>query len=160
MHIRPIKPTDEPEMRELFYSFSEATVFYRFFSYLKAMPHEKMSKFVNVDYDSEMAIVAMFKEGGAERIIGSARYYVDRATGLAEYAIEVQDEYQNKGIGTTLFNHLMRVAKMKGIKGFIGYVLDTNTRAYRLMTKTGLPIETQWDDGVYTLTMRFKDEPR
>ncbi len=160
LHIRPIKPTDEPQMRELFYSFSEDTVFYRFFSYLKAMPHDKISKFVNVDYDSEMAIVGSFKEGGEERIIGSARYYVDRATGLAEYAIEVQDAYQNQGIGTTLFNHLMRVAKMKGIKGFIGYVLDTNTRAYRLMTKTGLPIETKWDEGVYTLTMRFKNEPR
>lgn len=158
--IRPIKPTDEPQMRELFYSFSKDTVFYRFFSYLKAMPHEKLSKFVNVDYESEMAIVGLVRHLGDDRIIGSARYYVDKATGLAEYAIEVQDEFQNRGAGTVLFNHLMKVAKMKGIKGLVGYVLDTNTRAYRLMTKTGLPIETQWEDGVYTLTMRFKDEPK
>ena len=160
LHIRPIRPTDELHMKELFYSFSEDTVFYRFFSYLKAMPHEKLSKFVNVDYESEMALVALFKEGGEEDVIGSARYYVDRATGLAEYAIEVQDKYQNQGIGSTLFQHLMRVAKMKGVLGFIGYVLDTNTRAYRLMMKTGLPIETRWDEGVYTMTMRFADESR
>ncbi len=158
--IRPIKPTDEPQMRDLFYSFSKDTVFYRFFSYLKAMPHEKLSKFVNVDYESEMAIVAALKHAGEEKLIGSARYYVDKATGLAEYAIEVQDDFQNRGVGTALFNHLIKVAKMKGVRGFVGYVLDTNTRAYRLMTKTGLPIETQWEDGVYTLTMRFKDEPR
>jgi GNAT superfamily N-acetyltransferase len=116
-----------------------------------------MSKFVNVDYESEMAIVLALKSGGEERIIGSARYYVDKATWLAEYAIEVQDEFQNKGAGGVLFNHLIKVAKMKGIKGFVGYVLDSNTRAYRLMTRTGLPIETKWEDGVYTLTMRFKD---
>ena len=155
--MRPIRPTDEPAMRDLFYSFSKDTVFYRFFSYLKAMPHEKLSKFVNVDYENEMAIVATLKHAGEEKVIGSARYYVDKATGLAEYAIEVQDDYQNKGAGTILFNHLIKVAKMKGIKGFVGYVLDSNTRAYRLMTRTGFPIETTWEDGVYTLTMRFKD---
>jgi len=154
--LRPIRPTDEPAMRDLFYSFSKDTVFYRFFSYLKAMPHEKLSKFVNVDYESEMALVAALKQGGEEHIIGSARYYVDKATGLAEYAIEVQDEFQNRGLGGVLFNHLTKVAKMKGIKGFVGYVLDSNTRAYRLMTRTGLPIETKWEDGVYTLTMRFE----
>ncbi|MEO0074314.1 MAG: GNAT family N-acetyltransferase, partial [candidate division WOR-3 bacterium] len=133
------------------------TIFYRFFSYLKAMPHEKLAKFVNVDYESEMAIVACIRESGEEKIIGSARYYVDRATGLAEYAIEVQDDWQNRGVGTALFEHLIRIAKIKGIKGLVGYVLDSNTRAYRLMTRTGLPIETRWSDGVYTMTMRFED---
>ncbi len=160
LFIRPIRPTDEPQMRELFYSFSKDTVFYRFFSYLKAMPHEKLSKFVNVDYESEMALVACLKDAGEEQIIGSARYYVDRATGLAEYAIEVRDEYQNRGVGSALFEHLMRVARMKGVKGLVGYVLDSNTRAYRLMTRTGLPIETKWEDGVYTMTMRFEDVGR
>ncbi|MEO0077535.1 MAG: GNAT family N-acetyltransferase [candidate division WOR-3 bacterium] len=157
LFIRPIRPTDEPQMRDLFYSFSKDTVFYRFFSYLKAMPHEKLTKFVNVDYESEMAIVACLKQGGEEKIIGSARYYVDRATGLAEYAIEVQDGWQNRGAGSALFEHLMRIARIKGVKGLVGYVLDSNTRAYRLMTRTGLPIETKWEDGVYTMTMRFED---
>lgn len=158
--IRPIKPTDEAGMREMFYSFSKETVFYRFFSYLNAMPHEKLTKFVNVDYENEMALVAVLKDAGEEQLIGSTRYYVDKATGLAEFAISVNDDYQNQGIGTLLFNHLVRVAKAKGVKGFVGYVLDSNTRAYRLMTRTGFPIETKWDDGVYTLTMRFEDGPR
>lgn len=158
--IRPIRPTDEPLMRELFYSFSKDTVFYRFFSYLRSMPHDKLTKFVNVDYETEMALVAVIGAAGEDRIIGSTRYYVDRATGLAEFAIEVQDGFQNKGVGTALFQHLIRVARARGVKGFVGYVLDSNTRAYRLMTKSGFPIETKWDDGVYTLTMRFGDAGR
>jgi L-amino acid N-acyltransferase YncA len=107
-----------------------------------------------------MAIVACLKQAGEERVIGSARYYVDRATGLAEYAIEVQDGWQNRGVGGALFEHLMRIARIKGVKGLVGYVLDSNTRAYRLMTRTGLPIETKWEDGVYTMTMRFEDAGR
>lgn len=154
--IRPIKPTDEPAMRELFYSFSRDTVFYRYFSYIKAMPHEKLSKFVNVDYEKEMALVAVIRTDGDERIVGSTRYYVDSSTGLAEFAIEIQDKYQNRGIGTALFNHLIRVARMKGVKGFVGYVLDSNTRAYRLVTKAGFPLETKWEDGMYILTLRFE----
>ncbi len=154
--IRPIKPTDEPALRELFYSFSKDTIFYRFFSYLRAMPHEKLTKFVNVDYEKEMALVAIVRINGEEKIVGSTRYYVDPSTGLAEFAIEVQDEFQNKGIGTALFQHLIRVAKIKGVKGFVGYLLDSNTRAYRLVTKTGYPLETKWEDGVYTLTLRFE----
>jgi len=97
---------------------------------------------------------------GQRVFIGSARYYVDRATGLAEYAIEVQDGWQNRGADGVLFEHLMRIARVKGVKGLVGYVLDSNTRAYRLMTRTGLPIETKWEDGVYTMTMRFEDAGR
>lgn len=156
--FRPIKPTDEHSMRELFYSFSKDTVYYRFFSYLSAMPHDKLSRFVNIDYEDEMAILAIIKKGGEEKIIGVARYSVDKATRMAEYAITIADEWQNKGVGTALFSYLVRVAKMKGIKGFIGYVLDTNVRAYRLCFKMGYPVKATWDDGVYTLTIDFTKE--
>ena len=156
--MRPIKPTDEPLMRQLFYSFSRETVYYRFFSYLKALPREKLSKFVNVDYEQEMAIVAALKDGGEETLIAVARYSVDRATGFAEIAFVVQDEFQKKGMGTALMNHLVEVARAKGVRGFVGYVLDSNRGAYHLMTKSGFPIETKWEDGAYTLTMRFETE--
>ncbi|MEO0099585.1 MAG: GNAT family N-acetyltransferase [candidate division WOR-3 bacterium] len=158
--FRPIKPTDEPLMRELFYSFSQETIYYRFFSYLTAMPHEKLKKFVNVDYEDEMAIVAVLKKPEGEKIIGVARYSKDKATGFAEFAVVIADEWQNKGIGRELFHYLIKVAKMKGIKGFIGYVLDTNVRAYRLFSKNPMnyPVRTQWEDGVYTLMMEFTEK--
>ena len=158
--FRPIKPTDEPLLRELFYSFSKETVYYRFFSYINAMPHGKLKRFVNIDYENEMAILAIQKRGGEEKILGVARYSLDKATGFAEYAITIGDEWQNKGIGTALFDYLIRVAKMKGIKGFIGYVLDTNVRAYRLCYKMGYPVKAKWEDSVYTLAMDFSGKSK
>ena len=157
--FRPIRPTDEPIMRELFYSFSKDTVYYRFFSYLTAMPHDKLKEFVNIDYENEMAILAVLKKAGEEKMVGVARYSVDKATKYAEYAISIADEYQNKGYGSLLFEYLIRVAKIKGIKGFIGYVLDTNVRAYRLCYKMGYPVKAKWEDSVYTLKMDFTEEP-
>jgi acyl-CoA hydrolase/GNAT superfamily N-acetyltransferase len=158
--FRPIKPTDEPFMRDLFYSFSKETVYYRYFSYLTAMPHERLKHFVNVDYESEMAILAILKTAGEEKVIGVAGYSVDKATNYAEYAIAMADEYQNKGYGSTLFSYLIRVAKMKGIKGFLGYILDTNVRAYRLCYKMGYPVKAKWEDSVYTLQVDFTKESR
>ncbi|MEO0114179.1 MAG: GNAT family N-acetyltransferase [candidate division WOR-3 bacterium] len=158
--FRPVKPTDEPLMRELFYSFSKETVYYRFFSYLNAMPHEKLKKFVNIDYENEMAILVIQRRAGAEKILGVARYSLDKATGFAEYAIAIADEWQNQGVGTALFSYLIRVARMKGVKGFIGYVLDTNVRAYRLCYKMGYPVKAKWDEGVYTLIMEFTEKSK
>ncbi len=155
--IRPVKPTDEPLLRDLFYTFSRETIYYRFFSYISAMSHDKLSKFVNIDYENEMAIVAILKDAGEEKIIGIARYALDKATGLAEFAFVNADEWQNKGIGTMLFSNLIKIARMKGIKGFIGYVLDTNVGAYRLTHKMGFPVKTKWEDGVYTLTLMFSE---
>jgi acyl-CoA hydrolase/GNAT superfamily N-acetyltransferase len=155
--IRPIKPTDEPLMRELFYSFSKDTIYYRYFSYLQAMPHDKLAKFVNVDYENEMALVATLKRGGEEKIIGVARYAVDKSTGLAEFAFEVTDQYQHQGVGTILFSDLIKIARMKKIKGFVGYVLDINVAAYRLVHKMGYPVKTKWQDGVYILTIDFSE---
>ena len=145
-------------MRDLFYSFSKETVYYRYFSYLTAMPHERLKHFVNVDYENEMAILAILKKAGEEKVVGIAGYSLDKATNYAEYAITMADEYQNKGYGSALFSYLMRVAKMKGIKGFIGYVLDTNVRAYRLCYKMGCPVKAKWEDSVYTLQMEFTEE--
>ena len=155
--IRPVKPTDEPLLRDLFYTFSRETIYYRFFSYISAMSHDKLSKFVNIDYESEIAIIAILKDAGEEKIIGIARYALDKATGLAEFAFVNADEWQNKGIGTMLFSNLIKIARMKGIKGFIGYVLDTNVGAFRLTHKMGYPVKSKWEDGVYTLTLMFSE---
>jgi len=160
LFFRPIKPTDEPKMRELFYSFSKETVYYRFFSYLKAMPHERLKTFVNVDYDQEMAVVAIVRSGGEEELVGTAGYTVDQATGMAEYAISVADGWQNRGLGSALLEYLVKVAKIKGVKGFVGYVLDSNTRAYRLLHKMGYKVESKWEDSVYTLSIKFEPETK
>lgn len=158
LFLRPIRPTDEAKMRDLFYQYSKETVYYRFFSYLNAMPHEKLKNFCNVDYDKEMAVVAVVPHAGEDKLVGTANYAVDQSTGMAEYAISVHEEWQNKGVGTVLLQYLIKVAKMKGIRGFVGYVLDSNTRMYRLAHKLGYKVESKWEDSVYTLTFKFDRE--
>ena len=155
LFLRPIRPTDEQKMREMFYEFSKETVYFRFFSYLNAMPHDKLKNFCNVDYDKEMAVVAVKPHAGEDELVGSARYVLDEATGMAEYAVTVAEGWQNKGVGTVLLEYLIKIAKIRGIKGFTGYILDSNTRMYRLIHKLGYKIESKWEDSVYTLSFRL-----
>jgi acyl-CoA hydrolase/RimJ/RimL family protein N-acetyltransferase len=160
LFLRPIKPTDEPKMREMFYKFSRETVYFRFFSYLNAMPHDKLKEFCNVDYEQEMAVVAMLPHAGEDELAGSARYVLDPATGMAEYAVSVAEGWQNRGVGTVLLEYLIRVARKKGVKGFTGYIMDSNTRMYRLIHKLGYKIESKWEDSVYTLSFRLDREAK
>ncbi|MEO0108474.1 MAG: GNAT family N-acetyltransferase [candidate division WOR-3 bacterium] len=160
LFLRPVRPTDEARMRDLFYAYSKETVYFRFFSYLNAMPHDKLKHFVNVDYDKEMAVVAILPRAGDDELVGTASYVVDQSTGLAEFAISVAEHWQNRGVGSVLLGYLIKIAKIKGVRGFVGYVLDSNTRMYRLIHKMGYRVESKWEDSVYTLTFRFDREAK
>jgi GNAT superfamily N-acetyltransferase len=154
--IRPIRPADESLQRDAFYNFSRETVYYRFFSYLKAMPHEQLKKFVNIDYEEEMALVAVVLDSGMEKIVGIGRYIVDRATNFAEFALVIRDDWQGRGIGKALLNSIIEVACKKGLEGFTAYILERNKRMLGLLDKTGYPYETKMKEGIYTVRIFFE----
>ena len=74
VRFRAMKPSDEEEMRRLFYRFSDEAVYYRYFSPIKTMPHTKMQEYVNVDCNRALSIVGLVGEPAQERIVAEARY--------------------------------------------------------------------------------------
>ncbi|MBN1955401.1 MAG: GNAT family N-acetyltransferase [Anaerolineae bacterium] len=153
--FRPIKPTDEPMMQDLFYALSKESIYYRFFSGISYMPHAQAQRYTVIDYQREMAIVGVLRENGREEIVAVARYVVDPATNLAEAAFLVRDDWQGKGIGTWLQEQLMEIAKSRGVAGFTGRVLPENARVLHLVHKSGLTVESSMEDGLYAFTCRF-----
>ena len=154
--FRPIKPSDEPLMRNLFYSFSEESIYYRFFGVLKDMTHEQLQHYVNVDYEEKIAIVGVLKENGAERLVAVGRYALTPASDVAEFAVIVQDSWQNRGIGTFLLEYLVQIAKKRGIKGFTAEVMADNTRMLHVFEKSGYAMEKKRLDNTYQVTLRFR----
>lgn len=157
IHFRAIKPSDEEEMRRLFYRFSDRTVYYRYFSEIKAMPHEKMQEYVNVDYRRIMSIVGIVDEAGGERIVAEGRYVRQEEGVFGDTAFVVAEEYQGKGIASRLLQMLMEEAVKKGLRGFTADVLADNKTIIRVYEKAGLPMQASMEHGVYHLTLPFPE---
>ncbi|MBN1613866.1 MAG: GNAT family N-acetyltransferase [Deltaproteobacteria bacterium] len=158
VRFRAIKPSDEEEMRRLFYRFSDHTVYYRYFSAVKAMPHGKMQQYVNIDYRRIMSIVGLVDEEGVERIIAEGRYVCLHDKAFADTAFVVDENYQGRGIATHLIDLLMKSAQQQGLEGFTADVLAENKSMLKVFEKTGLPIRSVFEFGVYNLTIPFASD--
>jgi GNAT superfamily N-acetyltransferase len=155
IRFRAIKPSDEEGMRHLFYRFSDETVYYRYFHSVSSMPHAKIQEYVNVDWNQVISIVGLIGEEGKGRIIAEARFIIIPSSPFAEIVFEVDEAYQGLGIASLLYKMLIRLAKGKGIKGFIAEVLFSNIGAMKVIRKGDLPVKARLEDGVYHLVIPF-----
>jgi acyl-CoA hydrolase/RimJ/RimL family protein N-acetyltransferase len=146
VHFRLIRPDDTDRIKELFYGLSEESIYFRFLTPLRSLRRQTLQDFYNVDQSRDISVVAVIKsdeEGETEKIIGAGRYVLNRSTNEAEFALLINDDYQNRGIGTFLLNHLMRIAKSKGVEAFIAYVHPQNQPMIRFIHKTGKVVESK-----------------
>ncbi|HOX15370.1 MAG TPA: GNAT family N-acetyltransferase [Smithellaceae bacterium] len=151
--IRPIKTSDEDMMRRLFYNFSDESKYFRYFAAKPVMPHKEMQKYVSIDYEDILSVVAIVEKGRNERIIAEARYAYDKKTDAYEVAFIVDEEFQGKGVATFLFNYLIKVARDRGIVWFIAHVLPRNEAMLKVFEKSKIKITRSYDTDA--LTLRF-----
>ena len=157
VRFRPLKPSDEEAMRRLFYRFSKKSIYSRFFFPLSTMPHKKIQSYVNIDYQTEMSVVALINEPGQEIIIAEARYARDEEDGFGDLGFFVDEKYQGLGIAGYLFELLIRLAKERALKGFKAEVLQENRSMIKVLENGGLSMDASLKDGVYKLRMPFLD---
>ena len=155
--FRPIQPTDERALKELFYSHSPSTIYQRYFSELKHLPSETVQRMVTLDYHDAMAIVGEVPVRGRKRLMAVGRYYRNPATNWAEVAVVVQEDYRKHGIATYLLRRLAKIAEEQGIIGFTADVLPENSAMLNSFHKVAVPIETHTNDGVTSLRFYLKD---
>lgn len=155
--LRPVRMSDEPMLKDFFYSLTDECMYRRFISTRRDMPHERLQKFVIIDYTKEMVILAVIEQEGKEMIIGMGQYYIDENTHTAEVAFVVRDDYQSKGIGAELLSYLIYLAKKNGLHGFTAEVLIDNKPMLNLFERMGFVIERRAEAGVYELIMSFRE---
>ncbi len=162
VHFRPIEPTDESLMQDLFYRSSEKTVYLRFFSHLRSMPHRKVQSFLDIDYSDHLALVGTVMEGEREVIVAVGRYYRNAATNYADCAFMVRDDWQGKGIGRYLVGRLIEIARTRGVEGFTADVLTDNTRMMHVFHEFAPgPITSSMEAGAYHISfpLTAPDQP-
>jgi acyl-CoA hydrolase/ribosomal protein S18 acetylase RimI-like enzyme len=155
--LRPLKLTDEPPLRDLFYRLSPESIHYRFFQLISAMPHEKLQEFLRIDYEADMALVALTSSSEEDaEMLAIAHYLKDPRSNFAEAAFLVRDDWHGRGIGTELMRTMVEAARQQGIAGFTAEVLADNESMMRVFHRCGYPVESKLEEGAYSLRIPFK----
>jgi acetyltransferase len=122
---------------------------WRFLHPIKALTPEMIARFTQVDYDRDMALIAMpVREDGEpeERIIGVVRYVREADESRCEFAIVVDDEWQGQGLAGAMLRHLIEHARTVGLRIMVGYVHLHNLRMLRFMRSMGFELGNSSDD--------------
>lgn len=156
LHLRPIAPDDDARMQRLFYRLSPRTVYRRFMSVLTRMGDREVRRFTHLDFDHEMALVAVLPdaaEPGGERIVAVGRFVRLANPSHAEVAFTVEDAHQGRGIGTHLLHELIPFARLAAIQVFEAEVLAENRDMQDVFRHSGLPISTRLNQDVVHLEL-------
>ena len=134
--IRPIHPDDDAIESTFITGLSSNSRYNRLLSGRKLTP-EEIRRLTRIDYEREMAFIAVTVNGGPATQLGVARYVRDAAGSGAEFALVVADAWQHRGVGTLLFNTLLRYAQDAGIGRMHGITLASNQAMLELARKLG-----------------------
>ncbi|MBW2088782.1 MAG: bifunctional acetate--CoA ligase family protein/GNAT family N-acetyltransferase [Deltaproteobacteria bacterium] len=152
LFIRPIKPEDAPLLVQLFESLSPQSILFRFFSPLKMLPHRMLARFTQIDYDREIALVAVCGPELNEKMLGVARVIGNIYNRKhAEFSVIVGDLWQGKGIGAELLKRCLSISKERGIEQVTGIVLPENTQMLALGKKLGFSVKRVVGESDYKL---------
>ncbi|MFO7714432.1 GNAT family N-acetyltransferase [Desulfosarcina sp.] len=160
IRFRALKPSDEEEMRRLFYRFSDKAIYYRYFTPIKTMPHARMQAYVNVDYRDVLSVVGLTGPPGQGQIIAEARFARHKDKPYVDVAFVVDEDYQGLGIATYLYRMLARLARQRGARGMTADVLATNQAMIKVFEKGGYPVRSRFEDGAYALTISFDKDTK
>jgi acetyltransferase len=124
--VRPIRPEDATRHQAFFHRLSPDDVRLRFFAAVRELSPAQITRLTTIDYEHEMAFIAVREATG--ETVGVARLVRKDRNDVAEFAVIVQPDEKNKGVGTHLMRRLIDWAPKHGIKEVVGEILAENTR--------------------------------
>ena len=138
--IRPVKPTDERMLQDLYYSLDKEDRYLRFFTPRKDFRHKMIQPLVNIDYSTNMLLVGEYFENGEQKIIASGGFFKTTNPSTAELAIAVHEKWRRNGITKYLLNYLVRIARELNYKFFFGSILLENKPMLHIINNAGYPM--------------------
>lgn len=139
--IRPIKPSDAPLMVQHFLALSSRSVYFRFFTPLKQLSQSMLIRLTQIDYDREIALVALIGDGDEQVMAGVARVIFEPDGKGGEFSVVLADKWHGKGIGASLLKRCLKFSAQKGLERVWGIVLAENRQMLNLAKKLGFKVK-------------------
>jgi acetyltransferase len=154
--LRPIRPEDRAKHEAFLAHNTPADMHARFFRMVRELPASEMARFTQIDYEREMAFIAVSQdEGGAEETLGVARAHADADNVEAEFAIIVRSDLKGLGLGAALLTKLVDYCRGRGTQRIVGEAFSDNDRMLRLARECGFRISGR-HDGIVDLALDLK----
>jgi acetate---CoA ligase (ADP-forming) len=160
--IRALRPADKLLLQDLFGRMSPRSVHFRFMSARRELSEKELAYMTDVDFTGHVALGAVSRTSGQERLVGVGRYIVLDGDGerTAEVAFEVADQEQGRGIGTILLEHLSRIAQPSGVTRFQAEVLADNARMLDVFGDSGFQLKQSLDGNIFHVVFPTRETDR
>ncbi len=154
--LRPIRPEDEPFHHQFFTRLSTEDIRFRFFGVVKSLAHSQIARYTQIDYDREMAFIAIDESAEAPEILGVVRAVTDPDNINAEFAVIVRSDMKGMGLGRILMNKIIGYCRMRETQTLVGEVLDYNERMLALARDLGFEIRKK-DAGISSVRLNLSE---
>ena len=153
--LRPVQPDDASMLQELVRGLSEKSRYYRFASSLRELSVPMLARYTLIDYDREMALVAVVSERTTaedgsvvetDRIVGVSRYVITPDQASCEFSLVVAEDMKGRGLGSRLMENIMEAARERGLSEIVGLVLRSNAAMLKLMRGMGFEVRPFAED--------------
>ncbi|MEX0333693.1 bifunctional acetate--CoA ligase family protein/GNAT family N-acetyltransferase [Vibrio tubiashii] len=151
--LRPILPEDEPHHADFIHNVSKEDLYKRFFTDVGEFNHEALANLTQIDYDREMAFVAVSQSRVGCPIIGVSRALINPDNTDAEFAILIRSDLKGNGLGKVLMKKIIEYCQHKGTKQMSGMTMPTNRGMLMLAQGLGFKLDVQFEDGTADMVL-------
>ena len=157
VELRPVRGEDEPNHIAFHAKLSSESIRYRFFHYRKSFSHDELVQMLQIDYDREMAFVAVSYDNGSEEFLGVVRTWTDPDNLQCEFAIIVRDDLKGERLGWVLMRKMIDYSTERGTIEMVGSVLPDNRPMLRLAEKLGFSVNYDEDEEVMVVQLQLNE---
>ncbi len=154
--FRPILPEDEPLLKAFILKVTKEDLYYRYFSEINEFTHEDLANMTQIDYDREMAFVAIHTLNEKSEIIGVTRAVSDPDNTDAEFSVLVRSDLKGLGLGRRLLDKMINYAAEHGLQRLTGITMPNNRGMITLARKLGFDVDIQIQDGIVNLSLTLE----
>jgi GNAT superfamily N-acetyltransferase len=142
-------------LRDLFYHLSDASVYSRYFSPRKSLPHHNLQEYVNLDESKGISLVVTIGPEENRRMIAEGRFVFGEDELFPDVALMVDENYQQRGIGTFMLDYLIQLASELGIHGMRADILPSNEPMLKIVDRLPYAVHSSFQEGVTSMRFRF-----